>query len=290
MLLTNRFCWFGAGALGVERQRTGLKLGSGSEPALELPWWKRGINHLHLQLQLQQQGSCHLGGVFGGGYVGKQFLKGGHHLLLQNVTVHEPQLPSTSSSHAAPDHDATTTMLDWRQDTILLVLLTRVSPHMLDTIWVKQVYLMPSSHCTILARFFTRRQVLINRRQMPEIGGKSVLVPASDNRAVWIIKDATWGNSRHVADARRIFGMLNIWSCRRFSILLCEWVLTGSDWKIHPRWPTANERARYRAAGSSRRIFFIEFFYKASIRIYRTGRLHEDEEEARVFPVNNILL
>ncbi len=26
------------------------------------------------------------------------------------------------------------------------------------------------------------------------------------------------------------------------------------------------------------------------IRIYRTGRLHEDEEGARVFPVNNILL
>ncbi len=51
---------------------------------------------------------------------GKQFLKRGHHLLLQNVTVHveihvslnEPQLPSMSSSHATPDHDATTTMLD----------------------------------------------------------------------------------------------------------------------------------------------------------------------------------
>ncbi len=79
----------------------------------------------------------------------KQFLKGGHHLLLQNVTVHvgihvslnEPQLPSTSSSHAAPDHDATTTMLDCRQGTIFLVRLTRASSHMLDTIWVKQVYL-----------------------------------------------------------------------------------------------------------------------------------------------------
>ncbi len=64
---------------------------------------------------------------------------------------------------------------------------------------------MPSSHCTILARFFTRRQVLINRRQMPEIGGKSVLVHASDNRAVWIIKDAIWPN---------------------LTILQCEWVLT----------------------------------------------------------------
>ncbi len=51
------------------------------------------------------------------------------------------QLPSTSSSHAAPDHDATTTMLDCRQGTIFLVLLTRASPHMLGTIWVKQVHL-----------------------------------------------------------------------------------------------------------------------------------------------------
>ncbi len=55
-----------------------------------------------------------------------------HHLLLQNVTVYvgihvflnEPQLPSTS-----------------RRGTISLVLLTRASPHMLDTIWVKRVYL-----------------------------------------------------------------------------------------------------------------------------------------------------
>ncbi len=41
MLLTNRFSWFAAGALGVERQRSGLKLGS--EPALERLWWKRGV-------------------------------------------------------------------------------------------------------------------------------------------------------------------------------------------------------------------------------------------------------
>ncbi len=41
VLLTIRFTWFGAGALGVKRQRPGLKLGSGSEPALELLWWKR---------------------------------------------------------------------------------------------------------------------------------------------------------------------------------------------------------------------------------------------------------
>ena len=55
-----------------------------------------------------------------------QFLKGGHHVLLQNVTVHvgihvslnKAQLPSTRSTHAAPDHDATSTMVDCRQDTI----------------------------------------------------------------------------------------------------------------------------------------------------------------------------
>ncbi len=77
-----------------------------------------------------------------GGYVGKQFLKEGHLLLLLNVTVHvgilvslnKPQLPSTSSNHAAPDCDTTTTMLDCRQGTIFLVLLTRESPHMVDTI------------------------------------------------------------------------------------------------------------------------------------------------------------
>ncbi len=40
------------------------------------------------------------------------------------------------------------------------------------------VCLMPSSVCTILARFFSRRQVLKNRRQMPEIRAKSVLVHA----------------------------------------------------------------------------------------------------------------
>ncbi len=51
-----------------------------------------------------------------------------------HVSLNELQLPSTSSSHAAPDHDATTTMLDCRQGKIFLVLLTRVSPHMLDTI------------------------------------------------------------------------------------------------------------------------------------------------------------
>ncbi len=92
----------------------------------------------------------------------KQILKGGHNLLLQNVTVHvgihvslnEPQLPRTSSSHPAPDHDATTTMPDCRQGTVFLVLLTRASPHMLDTIWAKEVITLDSSnHRTWLQEF-----------------------------------------------------------------------------------------------------------------------------------------
>ncbi len=92
---------------------------------------------------------------------------------------------------------------------------------------------------------------------MPEIGGKSVLVHASDSHTVWIIKDAIWENRRCVADAHEIFGMLNIWSYLWFTILLCE---MSSDWNIHRRCPTANERARYRAAGSSGRTFFISFY------------------------------
>ncbi len=93
----------------------------------------------------------------------------------------------------------------------------------LSYLFVSYLYhIMPSSHCTILARFFTHRQVLINRRQMPEIGGKLVLIQASDNHAVWIIKDTIWENRRCVTDAREIFVLLNIWSCRRFTILLCE--------------------------------------------------------------------
>ncbi len=113
---------------------------------------------------------------------------------------------------------------------------------------------MPSSHCTILAQFFTRRQVLINRRHMPEIGHKAVLVHASENRAVWIIKDAICGNRWYVR--RR-----HPWNIRHAKYLfhnLAVWM--SSDWKIHWRWPTVNERARYTAVGSSGRTFF--FFTK----------------------------
>ncbi len=58
---------------------------------------------------------------------------------------------------------------------------------------------------------------------MPDIGGKSVLIHASDNCAVGIIKDAEKGKgSLCVADTHKIFGMLNMWSCQQFTILQCE--------------------------------------------------------------------
>ncbi len=68
--------------------------------------------------------------------------EGGDHALLQSVTVHvgihvslnKQELPSAGSTHAAPDHDTPTTMLDFRQDTLVFVLLTWLPPHTLDTI------------------------------------------------------------------------------------------------------------------------------------------------------------
>ncbi len=99
-------------------------------------------------LHLQQQGSRHLGGAFGGAVMFENsFWREGIIFCFRmshvgiHVSLNEPQLPSTSSIHAAQDHDATTTMHDCRQGTIFLVLLTRASPNMLDNIWVKQVYL-----------------------------------------------------------------------------------------------------------------------------------------------------
>ncbi len=46
----------------------------------------------------------------------------------------------------------------------------------------------------------------------------------SDNHAVWMIKT----RSERIADAHKIFGMLNIWSCRRF-IVQCEHT---SNWML----------------------------------------------------------
>ncbi len=142
--------------------------------------------------------------------------------------------------------------------------------------------LMPSSHWTILARFFTRRQVLINRRQMPDIRGKSVLVHVRDNRAVWIIKDSIWGHRRCVTDTREIFGMLNIWSGRRFTILLCEWVLTENDISDDIQPMREQDTGQLEVQGGLFLMYFLQSHLQTTcihfgIRIYRSGRLDEDE-------------
>ncbi len=89
--------------------------------------------------------------------------------------------------------------------------------------------------------------------QMPDIWGK-------------IGARSREGQSRGVNYQRRdlresqmgrwhLFGMLNIWSCWRFTILLCEWVLTenyiGDD--LQPTWPTWESKKQ----GSLGRTFFI---------------------------------
>ncbi len=133
-----------------------------------------------------------------------QFLKGGHHLLLRNVTVHigiqvslnEPQLPSTSSTHAAPDHDATTTMLDCRQGTIFLVLLTRASPHMLDTIWVKQVYLSLIRPQDMVPIIHALGQVVFNK-----LFAGFFCEPASEEASFW--------DDGH---ANRLVAVCGVWS------------------------------------------------------------------------------
>ncbi len=65
---------------------------------------------------------------------------------------------------------------------------------------------MQSSHCTVLAPIFTHRLVLWDRRQMPEIRGKPVLIQVTITRMNYKRRD--WENHRCVADACEIFGMI----------------------------------------------------------------------------------
>ncbi len=114
-----------------------------------------------------------------------------------------------------------------------------------------------------------------------DIRGKSVLVHVRDNRAVWI---AWWHPG-------------NIWHAKSCCVnefwLKTTSAMTYSQWvsKIQGSWKLEED------------FYFLYFFTKRltlailqttyihfAIRIYRSGRLHEDEEGARVFPVNNILL
>ena len=52
---TNHF----SGSQSVERERTGSRLGTGSEPAPKMRWWKRGNSDFQIKLGRQGQ-SCEL--------------------------------------------------------------------------------------------------------------------------------------------------------------------------------------------------------------------------------------
>ncbi len=69
---------------------------------------------------------------------------------------------------------------------------------------------------------------------MPEIRGKPVLVHASDNRAVWIIKK--WDLRESPMYLRYPW---NIWHAKylELSAIPNPAVWMSSDWKIHGRWP-----------------------------------------------------
>ncbi len=79
-------------------------------------------------------------------------------------------------------------------------------------------------------------------------GGKLVLVHASDIHAVFNYQRRDLRES--LMCCRHPWNILHAKYLDRFKSLLFE---MSSDWKIHRRWPTANERARYRAVGSSER-------------------------------------
>ncbi len=55
----------------------------------------------------------------------------------------------------------------------------------------------------------------------------------------------------------------NIWHAKylELSAIHNPAVWMSSDWKIHRRWPSANERQRYRAEGSSGRSYRPEYQY-----------------------------
>ncbi len=105
--------------------------------------WRHTWPHHHLQLQ--QQGSCHLGGMFGvvvmlensfwrEGIIFLHSLESMFHSMNRSSPV--PAVVMQPQTMMLPPPCLTV-----GKSTIVLALLTRASPHMMHTIWVKQVYL-----------------------------------------------------------------------------------------------------------------------------------------------------
>ncbi len=127
--------------------------------------------------------------------------KGGDHALLQYVTVYvgihgslnELWLPSAGSTHAAPDHDTPTTMLDWRQNTLVfctphLVAATHAWHHLnkISLCWSHQTTGHGSSNPNCLRAFLCiifRRGFLLGQQ------------PCRPIDAVWVIWSENWENA-----------------------------------------------------------------------------------------------
>ncbi len=151
--------------------------------------------------------------------------KGGDHALLQYVTVHvgihgslnELLLPSASSTHAAPNHDTPTAMLDCRQDTLVFVLLTWLSSQHLNQIslsWFHQtnqsMSLVCSSSANCLWAFLCitfRRGLLLGRQPCRPI-------LCSVRRMVWALTGwplTASTSAEMLAALIRLFPKHNLW-------------------------------------------------------------------------------
>ncbi len=123
---------------------------------------------------------------------------------------------------------------------------------------------MPSTHCTILARFFH------------SLTGFDKSPTNAQNRRQISARSREW-QSRSVNCQRR--DLRESPMCRRRPSNICHGkylelsviqnpaVWMSSDWNIHRRWPTANERARYRAPGVRGGPFF--FFFVKQLLMYK---------------------
>ncbi len=99
-------------------------------------------------LQLHQQGSCYIGGVFGVVMMENRFWRGWGIIFCFRMSQYmlELMFPSVNRSSSVPAvvMQPQTMMLPppcLTVGKIFLVILTRAWPHMLNTIWTKQVYL-----------------------------------------------------------------------------------------------------------------------------------------------------
>ncbi len=132
--------------------------------------------------------------------------------------------------------------------------------------------LMPSSHCAILGRFFTRRQVLINRWQMHR-HRKKLWASSREwqSRSVnYQRRDLRSDHRRCVADTWKIFAMLNIWSYRdSHSCCVNEFWLKNTSVMT----PTPNERPIIQGSWKLGETFIFDLL-TITVSHYKTTCIH----------------